>query len=118
MKKAETRLLVYREKKNILKSIIIPKIKADEIYYNGKMIFKGVEYYKNNVTSITKEIGNTLLDCNIKINYSSFDGSILSALDDKGTRHQPNYIGYNGKKLTDKEFLQTLVLRFGYSKIN
>lgn len=108
---SETRLVVYRKQANILASITMPKTNADELVLNGKTTFKGIEYFKNNVTSITRGHRE---NCKIDIIYSNFDKSIVCANDEKGVRHQPNYLGYNGKKLNDIEFKQMLELRFGY----
>jgi hypothetical protein len=112
-----TKLVVYRVEKNILSSITMPAENASQIWNDGKTIFNGVEYLKNNVISTTKEIGHIYTSPSIKINYSSFDKSIISAIDEVGVRHQPNYLGYDGRKLTDIEFIQMLRLRFGYKNI-
>tara|TARA_R110000782_G_scaffold259917_1_gene350985 strand:+ start:348 stop:695 length:348 start_codon:yes stop_codon:yes gene_type:complete len=112
-----TKLVVYRVEKNLLQSVTMPAENASEIWNEGKTNFKGVEYLKKDVISTTKEIGHIYTNPSIKINYSTFDASILSALDETGVRHQPNYCGYDGRKLTDIEFIQMLRLRFGYKNI-
>ena len=112
-----TKLVVYRLEKNVLSSITMPEQNASEIWNNGKTTFNGVEFLKNDVISTTKEIGHIYTNPSIKINYSSFDNSIISALDEVGVRHQANYCGYDGRKLTDSEFIQMLRLRFGYKNI-
>jgi len=107
--------VVYRESKDNLISIVMPKDIAMEIWNNGFTIFNGVTYLKEDTISIgavnTSQEGLTLT-----VNINNL-GSITNALDNKGTRHQPQYLDYGKGLLTDSEHLQMFKLRFGYKEI-
>lgn len=115
MENLETKLLVYRQGKNVLTSINMPVANIEILRTSGKTSFKGVDYIKDEVISITrkKENNNT-----IKVTYSGSTNRIVCAYDsEKRSRHQPQYRDYGGGLLSDEEFLQLLKLRFGYINI-